>query len=118
MWSVAIAPEFEPEINAMDRRVRIELLAQAELLAEFGPSLGRPRVDTLKGSKHANMKELRFDAGDGVWRAAFAFDPQRRAIILAAGDKSGVSEKRFYRRLIALADKRFGAHLSRIRLNS
>src|SRR6266851_8300425 len=67
--------------------------------------LGRPRVDTLKGSRHANMKELRFDADDGVWRVAFAFDPKRKAILLVAGDKSGGSEKRFYRQLIAKADE-------------
>jgi hypothetical protein len=51
------------------------------------------------------MKELRFDANDGVWRIAFAFDPKRRAILLVAGDKSGISEKRFYRELICKADR-------------
>lgn len=60
------------------------------------------------------MKELRFDAAGGVWRVAFAFDPRRRAILLVAGDKSGTSEKRFYRRLLRKADERFGAHLERI----
>lgn len=49
------------------------------MLEAFGPQLGRPKVDTLTGSKHANMKELRFDAADGVWRVAFAFDPERTA---------------------------------------
>ena len=82
-------------------------------LEQFGPQLGRPRVDTLKGSRHANMKELRFDAADGVWRVAFAFDPKRNAVLLIAGDKSGGSEKRFYRHLIAKADERFDEHLSR-----
>lgn len=52
-------------------------------------------MDTLKGSKHANMKELRFDADDGVWRIAFAFDLRRHAVLLVGGDKSGGSEKRF-----------------------
>lgn len=47
------------------------------------------------------MKELRFDAADGVWRVVFAFDPRRKAIFLVAGDKSGVSEQRFYKQLIA-----------------
>jgi hypothetical protein len=61
------------------------------------------------------MKELRFDAADGVWRVAFAFDPRRTAILLVAGDKSGVSEKRFYRRLIEKADRRFDDHLARIK---
>ncbi len=57
------------------------------------------------------MKELRFDAADGVWRCAFAFDPKRRAIVLCGGDKSGGSQRRFYRHLIDTADKRFDAHL-------
>ena len=92
-----------------------ELLAQAKLLEVFGPELGRPRVDTLKGSRHANMKELRFEAENGVWRVAFAFDPKRRAILLVAGDKSGVGEKRFYRQLIKKADRRFDAHLDRLK---
>jgi hypothetical protein len=85
------------------------------LLAQFGPQLGRPRVDTLKGSKHTNMKELRFDAADGAWRVAFAFDPRRRAILLVAGDKSGGGEKRFYRRLITKADARYDAHLANLK---
>jgi hypothetical protein len=57
------------------------------------------------------MKGLRFDAADGVWRVAFAFGPNRRAILLVCGDKSGGSERRFYRRLIEKADARFDAHL-------
>ncbi len=60
------------------------------------------------------MKELRFTADDGVWRAAFAFDPQRQAIVLVAGDKSGTSEKRFYKQLIKKADARFDNHLSQL----
>jgi hypothetical protein len=59
------------------------------------------------------MKELRFDAADGVWRVAFAFDPKRQAILHVDGDKSGGSQKRFYRELIRKADDRFDAHLNR-----
>ena len=61
------------------------------------------------------MKELRFDAADGVWRVAFAFDTKRTAILLVAGDKSGGSEKQFYRELIRKADDRFDAHLVRLK---
>jgi hypothetical protein len=111
VWTVAVAPEFEPELAALPAEVRIELLAQARVIERFGPTAGRPRIDTLNGSKHANMKELRFDASDGVWRVAFAFDPERRAILLVAGDKSGKGERAFYRRLIATADRRFDTHL-------
>ena len=83
----------------------------AKLLAVFGPRLGRPHVDTVNDSSFANMKELRFDADNGVWRVAFAFDPGRKAVLLVAGDKSGVGEKRFYKNLIAKADRRYQTHL-------
>ncbi|WP_243746526.1 type II toxin-antitoxin system RelE/ParE family toxin [Zavarzinia compransoris] len=102
---------FAGEVEAWPAEVRVEMLAQAGLLAQIGPGLGRPRVDTLNGSRHANMKELRFSAGGGEWRVAFAFDPRRQAILLVGGDKSGVGQKRFYRSLIATADARFDDHL-------
>lgn len=114
-WTVLIGDEFEPEFFALPKDVQDETLVMTRLLQQFGPQLGRPRVDTLKDSRHANMKEMRFDAADGVWRVAFAFDPRRRAILLVAGDKSGGSEKRFYRELIRKADQRFDAHLSRVK---
>jgi hypothetical protein len=113
-WVVEFHWEFVPEFAALTPTVQTELLAHAKLLELFGPSLSRPRVDTLNGSRHANMKELRFNADQGVWRVAFAFDPKRQAILLVAGDKAGVNQTRFYRRLIQIADKRFDAHLHEI----
>ncbi|MGB9083506.1 MAG: type II toxin-antitoxin system RelE/ParE family toxin [Terriglobales bacterium] len=114
-WEVLFHEEFEPEFDALPEVVQDELLAHGRLLQQFGPQLGRPRADTLNGSRHANMKELRFDAADGVWRVAFAFDPNRKAILLVCGDKSGGSEKRFYRQLIEKADSRLDAHLARVK---
>jgi hypothetical protein len=114
-WVVEIGDEFEPEFDALDAKVQDEILALSRLLQQFGPSLGRPRVDTLKGSRHANLKELRFSAADGEWRVAFAFDPSRKAILLVAGDKSGGSERRFYRELIRKAEERFDVHLERLK---
>ena len=114
-WVVEIGDEFVLEFEALREDVRTEILALSRLLQRFGPQLGRPRVDTLKGSRHPNMKELRFSAAGGEWRVAFAFDPRRRAILLVAADKSGASERRFYRRLIRVADDRFDAHLARQR---
>jgi hypothetical protein len=114
-WAVEIGNEFDPEFDALHDDVRIEILALSRLLQQFGPRLGRPRVDTLNGSRHANMKELRFTAVGGEWRVAFAFDTKRKAILLVAGDKAGVSEKRFYRELIRKADVRFDAHLARLK---
>ena len=114
-WTVFHDDAFDPEYEALPRSVRLELLAVTGLLEIYGPALARPYADTLSGSKHANMKELRFNADDGVWRVAFAFDPKREAIILVAGDKSGVAQKRFYKSLIAKADKRFDVHLENLK---
>ena len=114
-WIVAIGDAFEPEFDELHEDVRTEILAMSRLLQQFGPQLGRPRVDTLKDSRQANMKELRFSAAGGEWRVAFAFDTKRKAILHVAGDKSGGSEKRFYRGLIRKADDRFGAHLARLK---
>lgn len=106
---------FDSEFKQLSEAVQDEILAHAKLLEQFGPTLGRPRVDTLKGSRHANMKELRFDADNGVWRVAFAFDPSRRAVLLVAGDKSGGSQRQFYRQLIRTADQRFDEYLEKIK---
>ncbi len=111
-WIVAFADEFEPEFDALPEAVQDAILARLVFLEMEGPFLGRPHADTLVGSRHANMKELRCNADDGVWRVAFAFDPARQAILLVGGDKSGVSEKRFYKQLIARADERFDRHLA------
>lgn len=112
-WTVLFSKEFEPEFDEFPQDVQDAILARALLLEREGPSLGRPHADTLTGSKHANMKELRCNAADGVWRIAFAFDPDRQAILLVGGDKSGGGEKRFYKQLIARADERFDSHLER-----
>jgi hypothetical protein len=114
-WTVEIADEFEPEFAALADEVQDEIAALRRLLVQFGPALRRPHCDTLKGSRYVNMKELRFSAADGEWRVAFAFDPERKAILLVAGDKSGGSERRFYKVLIRVADERFAAHLQRMK---
>ena len=113
-WPVEFHPKFEAEVLELPREVRVELIASLALLRELGPSLGRPHVDTLKDSDYANMKELRFRADGGVWRVAFVFNPKRNAILLVAGDKAGVSEAKFYKRLIEKADGRYKEHLATI----
>ena len=113
-WIVRLAVEFMAEFRELHVPVQDELLAQASLLAQFGPHLGRPRVDTIKGSRFSNMKELRFDAERGVWRVAFAFDAQREAVLLAVGNKAGVPGARFYRDLIRRADRRLANHICRL----
>ena len=110
-WDVRFAPAFAAEAKNFARAAQLEIAALAGLLRRFGPQLRRPHCDTLNGSRHANMKELRFTLPDGEWRIAFAFDPLRQAILLVGGSKSGTNEKQFYRDLIRVADERFAEHL-------
>ena len=110
-WTVLFEDEFDAEFQGMPEKLQDEILAHALLLKDYGPNLGRPTVDTLKKSKHSNMKELRFAWKGGVWRIAFAFDPERQAVLLAAVDKSGADQKRVYKKLITLADRRYDMYL-------
>ncbi|MCF6283589.1 MAG: type II toxin-antitoxin system RelE/ParE family toxin [Candidatus Hydrogenedentes bacterium] len=114
-WNIEFYSDFYDEFSMLSEEVQDELLASLIPLRKLGPTLGRPNVDTLKASKHKNMKELRFNADDGVWRVAFAFDPERTAILLVAGDKSGTGQKRFYKQLIKKADTRFNDHLQQLK---
>lgn len=98
----------------MPKGLRVELLSHMGTLSAFGPDLGRPTVDTLAGSRYPNMKELRFSWEGGAWRVAFAFDPLRRAILLAGGNKRGADQRRFYQSLITVADARYESHLSNL----
>ena len=118
VWKVIFHRDFLAEFEALSVLVQDEIAAMALLLEEIGPTLRRPHADTMNGSRFANMKELRFDADDGVWRLVYALDPARMAILLVAGDKSGVSSKRFYKSLIAKADARFESHLGELKLRS
>jgi hypothetical protein len=115
VWQVEFDGEFALESLELPDDVQEELASKVALLKLLGPRLSRPHADTLNGSTYANMKELRFLANDGVWRVAFAFDPERKAILLVAGDKSGSSEKRFYKRLIEIADRRWKKHLEQLK---
>ena len=102
-WFLYLA-DHEPETAAL-------VEAAIDKLADDGPTLGRPLVDRIKGSRHHNMKELRpGSAGGSEVRVLFAFDPRRQAILLVAGDKSG-SWKTWYARNVPVADDRFDEHL-------
>src|SRR5262245_42707083 len=112
LWTIAYHDDFGPEFRAWRRDVQAAAIVAIGVLEQIGPTLGRPHADTLHGSKHANMKELRFSTSDGEWRIAYAFDPVRSAILLVGGSKSGMPQSRFYRRLIRTADRRFDIHLA------
>ena len=90
-WDVSFHEAYLEELAVAPADVRKKVLAMALLLQQFGPELGRPHCDTLNGSRHKNMKELRFTVVPrGVWRVAFAFDPSRCAVLLVGGNKAGI----------------------------
>lgn len=111
-WEVILHPGFLVEFAAFPEGVQDNILAKSLLLSKLGPHCGRPHVDSLQGSSHSNMKELRLDVDGGVWRVAFAFDPRRKAVLLVAGNKIGKNQRRFYHDLIRKADSRFRQHLA------
>ena len=106
--------EFFVEFQHWSDSVQDGLLIQTARLKAFGPFAGRPTVDTLKGSSFGHMKELRFEADGGVWRVAFAFDPERKAILLCGASKTGKPRDRFYEQLIRTAERRYKGHLARL----
>ena len=105
-WAVLEHPAFVEERENLPQEVGDKLDAVILLLEQYGPRLGRPHVDTLSGSNHSRMKEIRVRE-QGVWRFAFAFDEERNAVVLVGGNKQGKNQRRFYAALIATADKRF-----------
>lgn len=115
MWELGQTAEFAAWVvsDAVDQSALEDIRAVLVVLREFGPSLGRPLADTLKGSRHKNMKELRVQSKGRPFRIFYAFDPHRRAILLIGGNKQG--DDRFYERMIPLADKLFERHLEELR---
>ena len=113
-WEVIFHGDFDPEFDAFPTDVQDELLATASAVKRLGPAAGRPHVGTLTNPKHPNMKELRFKANNGaeIWRAAFAFDPEQKAIILVAAAKQGMDEGKFYKTLLKKANIRYDNHLA------
>jgi hypothetical protein len=113
-WSIDISL-VEEWLTALDQSSYEQVVAALELLAEYGPQLGRPLVDTVVASRHRNMKELRRgSSGRSELRILFAFDPTRSAILLLAGDNAG-NWNTWYRINIPIADDRFTEHLIRLK---
>ena len=107
-------PECQEWLDSLPSFDRVGILQDANLLQEFGPQLGRPHVDTMKGSKHPNMKELRSRHTGHQYRTLFAFDPKQQAILLLGGDKVGQNEGRFYKSLVKQADALYDRHLVQV----
>jgi hypothetical protein len=114
-WHVDFTPQAEDWLKGLRPEQRARVVRSVELLRTHGPTLGRPRADSVKGSRHSNMKELRVPGHP--LRALFAFGPDRRAIILVGGSKAG-REKRWYPAQLSTADGLFTDHLRTFRRES
>ena len=109
-WEVFLDPEVEDWVLSLPDETYDRVEAAVDMLAEHGPGLGRPLVDSITGSRHANMKELRV----GTCRVLFAFDPTRAAVLLVAGDKRG-RWAQWYGQAVPIADDRYDAWLTQHR---
>jgi hypothetical protein len=109
MWEVLYTDEFGAWFETRTEDQQDSVIARVDLLEAEGPALGRPTVDTIAGSRHPNMKELRVSKG-GAIRILFAFDPQRQAVLLIGGDKRGQWQA-WYEKAIPLADDLFDDYL-------
>lgn len=113
-WTVEFHPACGAWADGLDQADAEALLAAVRVLRDLGPTLGRPLVDTIKGSRHSNMKELRpGSTGRSEIRLLFAFDPTRQAILLVGGDKSN-NWRGWYDTNIPLADSRYDEHLTQL----
>ena len=113
MWLIETTDTFDVWFDSLNKTDRTNVLASMIVLREKGPMLSRPYADTVKGSCHSNMKELRIQSRGDPIRAFFAFDPKRKGILLCAGNKTG-NEKRFYEEMIPIADSEFTFHLQKL----
>ena len=113
MWMIQTTDIFDKWFDALDEVDRVNVLASMIVLQQRGPMLSRPYADTVNGSNHANMKELRIQSKGYPIRAFFAFDPKRQRILLCGGNKTG-KDKRFYDEMISIADREFSQHLKNL----
>ncbi len=112
MWKIYRTDEFKDWFDSLEEFSITAIVTDLLILEKYGPSLGRPYVDTLKGSKISNLKELRTRSMNGVFRILFVLDPERDIILLLGGDKS--NDKKFYQKMIKKAEKLYQEHLGNL----
>ncbi len=112
-WEAEVTDEFVAWWDGLSEAEQVDVRAAVNLLRRFGPALGRPHVDSVASSKHANMKELRVQHRGRPYRVLFAFDPRRAAILLIGGNKTG--KGRWYKVFVPIADRLYDQHLQTLR---
>ena len=113
MWPIERTDEIAGWIETLDDDAKEAILKVLFILSEMGPSLGRPYVDSVNKSRYQNMKELRIQSKQRLFRIFFSFDPERNVILLFGGDKRG--DKRFYQSMIPIADRLYERHLKKVK---
>jgi hypothetical protein len=111
-WEVEYTDEFAVWWDTLSEEEQIQIDRKVILLQERGPNLPRPHADVITVSKHANMKELRAKVAERQLRVLYAFDPERTALLLIGGDKTG--DPGWYDRMVPVADKLFDTHLKQL----
>lgn len=107
-WEIIETTEYKEWLQSLNNGSKKRVDRKVDRIKQFGPTLGRPDVDHVKGSRHPNLKELRIPGPTPI-RILFAFDQQRRAVLLIGGDKG--ERKDWYSFAIAIADELFDKHL-------
>ena len=104
-WKVETTGEYDVWFFEQTEDSQASIQMKVEFLKQYGPQLPRPHADTLKGSRLSNLKELRAQTENHLFRVAFIFDEERKAVLLIGGDKKGKNETWFYKRLIKQAEE-------------
>ena len=113
-WEIITSESYDAWFQEQNEDDKVLIRSKAYLLSEYGPYLGRPHADTLKGSKKlANLKELRAQTDAHVFRVAYIFDPERKGLLLIGGDKKGKNQRKFYKDLIREAEQIYAAYLEK-----
>jgi len=114
-WEIITSDTYDAWFQEQTEDDKIVIRSRAFLLSEYGPNLGRPYADTLKGSKKLkNLKELRAQTEEHIFRVAYIFNPEQKGLLLTGGDKKGKNQKKFYKDLIREAEQVYAAYLEKI----
>lgn len=117
VWDVEYTDQFASWYEALTEEDQDAIIGRVVLLEQDGPGLGRPAVDNIHQSRHANMKELRAERS---LRVLFAFDPRRKCILLVGGNKGDTDAaspnwNAWYARYVPIADELYDEHLIELR---
>lgn len=113
-WEIEVTDEFRRWYDNLSEREQDDVTAVVDLLAAEGVRLSRPQSASIANARNAHMRELIVQSGGHPIRVFYAFDPRQTAILLIGGDKTGVSNRRFYARYIRIADNLYDEYIAEL----